>query len=167
MPERPTDVPIVVPTPPIDATFPCCPGCEVLNEPVTELVPIEEEHPFSLPRDNQGRGARMAAVRSGQRARRGGHSDRRGYGGVARMQPSIVPRCEYPGRCEREQSRLGQFAKLRLAREETGDDDSGNNSSHAEEFRFGVGYKRDGRRICDGGCVLSPLASGDSGGTTR
>ena len=43
-PERPTDVPIVVPSPPIDATFPCCPGCEVLNEPVTELVPIEEEH---------------------------------------------------------------------------------------------------------------------------
>ena len=53
-PERPTDVPIVVPSPPIDATFPCCPGCEVLNEPVTELVPIEEEHPVSLPRDNQG-----------------------------------------------------------------------------------------------------------------
>ena len=37
-PERPTDVPIVVLTPLIDATFPCCPGCEVLNEPVTELV---------------------------------------------------------------------------------------------------------------------------------
>ena len=36
-----------------------------------------------------------------------------------------------------------------------------------EEFRFRVGYKRDGRRICDGGCVLSPLASGDSGGTSR
>ena len=76
MPERPTDVPIVVPTPPIDATFPCCPGCEALNEPVTELVPIEEEHPASLSRDNQGRGARMAAVRSGQRARCGGRSDR-------------------------------------------------------------------------------------------
>ena len=96
MPEHPTDVPIVVPTPPIDATFPCCPGCEVLNEPVTELVPIEEEHPVSLPRDNQGRGARMATVRSGQRACRGGRSDRRGYGGVARMQPSAVPRREYP-----------------------------------------------------------------------
>ena len=54
VPECPTDVPIVVPTPPIDATFPCCPGCEVLNKPVTELVPIEEEHPVSLPRDNQG-----------------------------------------------------------------------------------------------------------------
>ena len=39
-PERPTDVPIVVLTPPINATFPCCPGCKVLNEPVTELVPI-------------------------------------------------------------------------------------------------------------------------------
>ena len=38
----------------------------------------------------------MAAVRSGQRARRGGRSDRRGYGGVARMQPSAVPRREYP-----------------------------------------------------------------------
>ena len=43
---------------------------------MTELVPIEEEHPVSLPRDNQGRGARMAAVHSGQRAQRGGRSDR-------------------------------------------------------------------------------------------
>ena len=96
--EHPTDVPIVVPTPPIDATFPCCPGCEVLNEPVTELVPIEEDPP--LPRDNQSRSARMAAVRSGQHARRGRRSNRQGYGGVARMQPSTVPRCEYPDRCE-------------------------------------------------------------------
>ena len=53
-PERPTDVPIVVPTPSIDASFPCCPGCEVLNEPVTELVPIEEDHPIAVPRNNQG-----------------------------------------------------------------------------------------------------------------
>ena len=75
-PERLTDVPIVVPTPPIDATFPCCPSCEVLNEPVTELIPIEEEHPVSLPCDNQGQGAKMAAVHSGQHARRGGCSDR-------------------------------------------------------------------------------------------
>ena len=75
-PERPTNVPIVVPSPLIDAMFPCCPGCEVLNEPVIELVPIEEEHPVSLPHDNQGRGAKMAAVRSGQRARCGGRSDR-------------------------------------------------------------------------------------------
>ena len=95
-PERPTDVPIVVLSPPIDATFPCCPGCEVLNEPVTELVSIEEEHPVNLPRNNQGRGARMALVHSGQCARRGGRSDRRGYGGVACMQPSTVPRREYP-----------------------------------------------------------------------
>ena len=73
--ECPTDVLIIVLSLPIDATFPCCPGCEVLNEPVTELVPIEEEHPVNLPRNNQGRGARMAVVRSGQRARRGGHSD--------------------------------------------------------------------------------------------
>ena len=165
-PERPTDVPIVVPSPPIDATFPCCPGCEVLNEPVTELVPIEEEHPVSLPHDNQGRGARMAVVRSGQRARCGGRSDRRGYGGVACMQPSTVPRHKYPDRCEREQSRLGRFAKLGLAGEETGDNESGSDSSHAREFRFGVGYKRNGRRIRDGGCVLSPLVSGESGGTS-
>ena len=75
-PERPTDVPIVVPTLPIDATFPCCPGCEVLNEPVTELGPIEEDHPVVVPRNNQGRGARMAAVHSSQRTRCGGHSDR-------------------------------------------------------------------------------------------
>ena len=144
-----------------------CPGCEVLNEPVTELVPIEEEHPVSLPRNNQGQGARMASVRSGQHARHGGRSDHQGYGGVARMQPSAVPRCEYPDRCKREQSRLGRFAKLGLAGEETGDSESGSDSSHAKEFRFGVGYKRDGRRIRDGGRVLSPLASGDSRGTSR
>ena len=53
-PECSTDVPIVVLTPPIDATFLCCPGCEVLNEPVTELVPIEEDHLVTLPCDNQG-----------------------------------------------------------------------------------------------------------------
>ena len=134
---------------------------------MTELVPIEEEHPVSLPRDNQGRGARMAVVRSGQRARRGGRSDCQGYGGVARMQPSTVPRHEYPDRCEREQSRLRWFAKLGLAGEETGDEESGSDSSHAEEFQFRVGYKRDGRRIRDGGCILSPLVSRDSGGTSR
>ena len=99
-PECPTDVPIVVPTPPIDATFPCCPGCEVLNEPVMELVPIEEDHLVSFPRDNQGQGARMAAVHSGQHARRGCRSDCRGYRGVACMQPSSVPRRKYPDRCE-------------------------------------------------------------------
>ena len=109
----------------------------------------------------------MATVRSGQRARRGGHSDHRGYGGVAHMQPSTVPRREYPDRCEREQNCLGRFAKFGLAGEETGDSESGSNSSHAEEFRFGVGYKGNGRRIRDGGCVLSPLVSGDSGGTSR
>ena len=109
----------------------------------------------------------MAAVCSGQRAHRGGRSDHQGYGGVARMQPSTVPRRKYPDRCEREQSRLGRFTKLGLTGEETGDDDSGSDSSHAEEFRFGVGYKRDGGHIRDGGCVLSPLASGDSGGASR
>ena len=145
-PEHPTDVPIVVPTPPIDATFPCCPGCEVLNEPVTKLVPIEEEHLVSLPRDNQGRGARMATVRSGQCAHHGGRPDHRGYGGVACMQPSTVPRHEYPDRCEQEQSCLRRFAKLGLTGEETGDDESGSDSSHAKEFRFGVGYKHWGQR---------------------
>ena len=83
------------------------------------------------------------------------------------MQPSSVPRREYPDRCEQEQSRLGWFAKFGLAGEETGDNDSGSDSSHAEEFRFGVGYKRNGHRIHDGGCVLSPLASGESGGMSR
>ena len=163
-PERPTNVPIVVPTPLIDATFPCCPSCEVLNEPVTELIPIEEEHPVTLLHNNQGQGARMAAAHTGQRACRGGCSDCRGYGGIAHMQPSTVLRREYPDRCEREQSYLGWFAKFGLAGEDTGDDDSGSNSSHAKEFRFGVGYKRDGHCIHDGGCVLSPLASRDSGG---
>ena len=99
-PECPMDVPIVVPSPPVDVTFPCCPGCKVLNEPVSELVPIEEDHPIAIPHNNQGQGARMAAVRSGQHARCGGRSDRRGYRGVARMQPSTVPRREYPDRCE-------------------------------------------------------------------
>ena len=89
--ERPTNIPIVVPTPPIDSTFPCHPSCEALNELVTKLVPIEEEHPVALPHDNQGQGVRMAMVRSGQCACHGGHSDHRGYKGVARMQPSIVP----------------------------------------------------------------------------
>ena len=74
-PKYPTDVPIMVPTPPIDATFPCCPGCEVLNKPVTELVPIEEEHLIMLPCNNQGQGARMATVHSSQCACCGGHSD--------------------------------------------------------------------------------------------
>ena len=83
------------------------------------------------------------------------------------MQPSTVPRHEYPDRCKQEQNRLGWFAKFGLAGEETGDDDLGDNSSHAEEFRFGVGYKRNGRHVHDGGCVLSPLASRDSGGTSR
>ena len=83
------------------------------------------------------------------------------------MQPSVVPRREYPDRCEREQNRLGRFAKLGLAGEETGDDESESDSSHAEEFRFRVGYKRNGHCIRDGGWVLSPLVSGDSGGASR
>ena len=82
------------------------------------------------------------------------------------MQTSAVPRREYPDRCEREQSRLGWFAKFRLAGEESGDNELGRDSSHAGEFRFGVGYKRDGHHVHDGGCVLSPLASGESGGTS-
>ena len=68
----------------------------MLNKLVTELVPIEEEHPIALPRNNQGQGMCMATVRSGQRAHCGGHSDCRGYGGIACMQPSLVPRHEYP-----------------------------------------------------------------------
>ena len=80
------------------------------------------------------------------------------------MQPSTVPRCKYPDQCEREQSHLGQFAKFGVAGEETGDNESGSDSSHAKEFWFGVGYKRNGRRVHDGGCILSPLASGESGG---
>ena len=83
------------------------------------------------------------------------------------MQPSSVPRRKYLDQCEREQSCLRWFAKLGLAREETGDDNSRSNSSHAEEFQFGVGYKRDGHCVYDGGCVLSPLASRESGGTSR
>ena len=164
-PEHPTDIPIIVPTPPVDALFPCCPDCEVLNELVTELIPIEEEHPVSVPRDNQGRGVRMAVVRSSQHACRGGCSDCHGYGGVAHMQPSAVPRCKYPGRCEQEQSRLRRFAKLGLAGEETGDDGSGSDSSHTEEFRFGVGYKRDGRCVRNGGCIVSPFTGGRGGVT--
>ena len=83
------------------------------------------------------------------------------------MQPSTVPRHKYPDRCECKQSHLGQFAKFRLAGEETGDDDLGSDSSHAEEFQFRVGYKGNGRHVHDGGCVLSPLASRESGGMSR
>ena len=83
------------------------------------------------------------------------------------MQPSTVPRREYPDQCEQEQSCLGRFAKFGLAGEETGDNDSGSDSSHAEEFQFGVGYKRNGCCVHDGGCVLSPLVSRESGGTSR
>ena len=154
------DVPIVVPTPPINVTFPCCPGCETPNEPVMELVPIEEDHPVTLPCNNQGQGARMATVRSGQHACCGGHSDHQGYGGVSCMQPSAVPRHEYPDRCEREQSHLRQFTKFGLAREETGDDDSGSNSSHAREFWFGMGYKREGATFTMGGASYLPWLVG-------
>ena len=73
--EHPMDVPIVVPTPLIDVTFLCCPGCEVLNEPVTELVLIKEDHLVALSCNNQGQGIRMATVHSGQHACHGGHSD--------------------------------------------------------------------------------------------
>ena len=106
-------------------------------------------------------------VCSGQHAHHGGRSDCQGYGGIAHMQPSSVPRREYPDQCKWEQSCLGWFAKFGLAREETGDNDSGSDSSHAEEFWFRVGYKRNGCRVHDGGCVLSPLASGESGGMSR
>ena len=71
-PECLTDMPIVVPTLPIDATFPCCSGCETLNEPMTKLVPIEEDHLVMLPRNNQGCGTRMAMVHSSQCAHHGG-----------------------------------------------------------------------------------------------
>ena len=73
--EAPTDVLIVVPTPPVDTTFPCCPGCKVLNKLVTKLIPIEEDHPITLPCNNQGRVAKMATVCSGQHAHHGGCSD--------------------------------------------------------------------------------------------
>ena len=79
------------------------------------------------------------------------------------MQPSTVPRQEYPDRCEREQSHLRWFAKFGLTGEETGDNELGNDSSHAEEFWFRVGYKRDGHRIHDGGYILSPLHWGQRG----
>ena len=82
---------------------------------VTELVPIGEDHLVMLLHNNQGQGARMAMVHSGQCACRGGRSDHQGYGGVACMQPSTVPRRKYPDRCEQEQSHLGWFAKFRLA----------------------------------------------------
>ena len=164
--EYPTDVPIVVPTLLVDMTFLYCPECKMLKKPVTELVPIEEEYPIVLPCNNQGQGTRMATVRSGQCACCGGCSNCQGYRGIARMQPSSVPRHEYPDQCEQEQSCLGRFAKFGLAREETGDEESASDSSHAEEFWFRVGCKRDGCCIHDGGCVLSPLASGESGGTS-
>ena len=99
-------------------------------------------------------------VHSGQRAQQGGRSDCRGYRGVAQIQLSIAPRCEYPDQCEREQSCLGRFTKFGLDGEETGDDKSGSDSSHAEEFWFGVGYKRNGHRVHDGGASYLPWLAG-------
>ena len=83
------------------------------------------------------------------------------------MQPSTVPRCKYPDQCKREQSCLRQFAKLRLAGEETGNEESASNSSHAGGFQSGVGYKRDGYYIHHGGSIVSSLVSGESGGMSR
>ena len=74
-PEAPTNIPIVVPIPLIDTTFLCCPGCKILNKPVTKLIPIEEDHPIALPHNNQGCAMKMAMVHSGQCAHRGGCSD--------------------------------------------------------------------------------------------
>ena len=51
-PEAPINVPIVILTPPINAIFLCCPGCEVLNKLVTELVLIEEDYPVVLSCNN-------------------------------------------------------------------------------------------------------------------
>ena len=80
------------------------------------------------------------------------------------MQLSLVPKHEYPGRCEQEQNCLRCFTNFGLAGEETGDKGSASNSSHAKEFQFRVGYWRDGSHVRDGGCVLSSLASRESGG---
>ena len=100
LPKHPTDIPITVPTPLIDVSFPCCPSCEVLNELVTELVPIEEAHPVVLPANNQGRAVRWQVVCGLQQAFCGLWSDCRGYGGIACMQLSVIPRHEYPDQCD-------------------------------------------------------------------
>ena len=94
--EAPTNILIVVPTPLINAMFLCCPGCEIPNKLVMELVPIKEDHPIELPHNNQCQATRMGVVHTGQHAHQGGHSDHQGYGGVACMQPSTVPRHKYP-----------------------------------------------------------------------
>ena len=70
--------------------------------------------------------------------------------------PLQVPRCEYPDQCDQEQSHLGRFAKFRLTGEETGDEGSASDSSHAGEFWFRVGYKRDGRHVHYGGASYLP-----------
>ena len=75
-PEYLMDVPIIVPTPLIDALFPCCLNCEVLNKPVTELVPIEELHPVILPINNQGWAVREQAVHTSQHGCCGGCPNR-------------------------------------------------------------------------------------------
>ena len=77
-------------------------------------------------------------MHTGQCAHCGGHSDHQGYGGVACMQPSAVPRHKFPDRCEQEQSHLRQFSKFGLTGEQTSDEDSASNSSHALEFQFGM-----------------------------
>ena len=83
------------------------------------------------------------------------------------MQPSTAPRHEYPDQYTQEQSCLRRFDKFRLTGEETGDKGSSSDSSHAKEFWFRVGYKRDGCCIHYGGSVVSSLVSGKSGGTSR
>ena len=50
------------------------------------------------------------------------------------MQPSTVLRHKYPDCCAQEQDCIRRFTKLGLAGEETGDEDSTSNSSHASEF---------------------------------
>ena len=73
--EHPTDVLIVVLTLPINTTFPCCPGCEVLNELVVDVVPIDEPHPIVLPVNNQGCAVRRQVVHTSQCGHCGGRSD--------------------------------------------------------------------------------------------
>ena len=104
--EAPTDVPVVVPSPQIEQVKTCCPGCEDLDLSQVPLILVEMpmRNPFDV---NQGRAACCQAVRYGQHAHRGGHTDCPGYGGVARMQPLGGSCQEYPSYCEQEQDRLG------------------------------------------------------------
>ena len=164
-PEAPTDVPLVIPSPQLDCAKTCCPGCKDLDLSQVPLIPVEEpmRNPFDV---NQGRAACHQGVRTGQRAHRTGRVDRPGYGGVACMQPLGGRRQEYPTRCEREQDRLGWFAKFGLTGEQSGDNASEDDTDHSECWQFAPRRPIGTSRVLNGRSIAPSLVVGSSDGTS-